>query len=80
MVNPYAISGLVHIADCANDFIKAAEIELNRPDRTKWLSEVDTLLSGNSWDNTWLSMVELIDSTVKDNRNLLTNLNEEVYV
>lgn len=80
VVNPYAINGVVQIADCATDFIKAAEFELNRPDRKKWLSTVDTLLANNSWDNTWLGMVNLIDNTIKENKNLLTNLNEKVYV
>ena len=80
VVTPYGINGLVHIADCADDFIKAAEMELNKSDRKKWLDEVDAFLFNNSWDNTWSNMVELIGSTVKENRNLLTNLNEEVYV
>jgi len=41
VVTPYGINGLVHIADCADDFIKAAEMELNKSDRKKWLDEVD---------------------------------------
>ncbi|MEP6596258.1 MAG: glycosyltransferase family 1 protein [Ginsengibacter sp.] len=80
VVEPYAINGLVHIADSASDFIKAAEIELGKPEKKKWLSAVDALLFDNSWDNTWQGMVELIDNTLKENKNLLTNLNEEVYV
>lgn len=80
VINPYAINGLVHIADCADDFIKAAEMELNRQDNKQWLSAVDDLLADNSWDDTWLRMNKLIDTTIRDKKNLLTNLNEEVYV
>jgi glycosyltransferase involved in cell wall biosynthesis len=80
VINPYAVKGLVHIADNANDFIKAAETELNTPNRKKWLEEVDELLSDNSWDNTWRNMVELMDSALNQKTNLLTNLNEEIYV
>jgi UDP-galactopyranose mutase len=80
VITPYATNGLVHIADNADDFINAAEIELSTPSREKWLAEVDALLSDNSWDNTWLNMVKLIDKTMKGNKNLLTNLNKEVYV
>jgi glycosyltransferase involved in cell wall biosynthesis len=82
VVNPYAIKGVVHIADNADDFIKAAEIELNKSeaDKKEWLNAVDELLSDNSWNNTWQNMVKLITATIKQKTNLLTNLNEEIYV
>ena len=37
VVNPYGINKLVHIADTADDFIRAAEKELNRKDRINGL-------------------------------------------
>jgi UDP-galactopyranose mutase len=82
VVNPYAIKGVVHIADNADDFIKAAESELSKSeaDKKEWLKAVDELLADNSWDNTWQNMVKLITATIKQKTNLLTNLNEEIYV
>jgi len=80
VVNPYAIKGLVHIADNADDFIKAAEKELNTANKEDWLKAVDTLLSDISWNKTWLGMVELIGNTMKGKKILVNPLNQEVYV
>jgi UDP-galactopyranose mutase len=64
VVHPYETKGLVHIADTAPEFIEAAEVALNNPDYGKWLSEVDTFLSGISWDKTWQDMYSLINDTI----------------
>ncbi|MEJ7674382.1 MAG: glycosyltransferase [Chitinophagaceae bacterium] len=39
VVTPYGTNNLVHIADTADDFITAAEFELNRKDRGVWLEK-----------------------------------------
>ncbi len=77
----------MHIADTADDFITAAEFELNRKDRSVWLEKVDLFLSQNSWDKTWGKMMELINQTLKIKQTEITNnivnkLNnkENVYV
>jgi UDP-galactopyranose mutase len=87
VVTPYGINNLVHIADTADEFIEAAEFELNRKDRDKWLQKVDLFLSQNSWDKTWSRMMQLITETTKRKLNgsanqILQNLNnkENIYV
>lgn len=87
VVNPYGIKNLVHIADTAVDFIAAAETELNRTDRDKWIEKIDSFLSQNSWDKTWSRMMEHITATIKAKlngsaNNILKTLNakENVYV
>ncbi|MEJ7821083.1 MAG: glycosyltransferase [Chitinophagaceae bacterium] len=87
VVTPYATNNLVHIADTADDFITAAEFELNRKDRGVWLEKVDLFLSQNSWDKTWGKMMDLITQTLKTKQqnittNIVNDLNnkENVYV
>ncbi len=80
VVDPYGINGLVHIANNADEFILAAEKELNTTDTKKWLTLVDLFLSGNSWDKTWNQMVKLIENTTKESNNIINSLNKEVYV
>lgn len=84
VVNPYGLNKLVHLADTPEDFITAAESELNTTDRTLWLSQVDTFLLENSWDNTWGQMVQLIVSKLADktqDKNLFNlNLKTNSYV
>ena len=87
VVTPYGINNLVHIADTADEFIAAAEIELGRTDHEPWLKKVDLFLSQNSWDKTWDRMMELIKKTkeLKMNgigNNIVNNLNtrENTYV
>lgn len=80
VVTPYAVKGLVYIAQTAEDFIQAAEKQFKSTDTSTWQAAVDELLADNSWDNTWLSMTKLLDEIKRNNKNLLTNLNEEVYV
>lgn len=84
VVNPYGLNKLVHLADTPEDFITAAESELNTKDRTLWLSQVDAFLLENSWDNTWGQMVQLIESKLADkaqDKNLFNlNLKKNSYV
>ncbi len=86
VVTPYGSNNLVHIADTADEFIKAANFELSPQDRDKWLQNVDTFLAQNSWDKTWDKMMELITQTIKtkqtETNNIVNNLNnkEKAYV
>lgn len=87
VVTPYGINDLVHIADSADEFIAAAEIELNRKDRDQWLQKVDLFLADNSWDNTWGQMMQHITDTKElksseAGNNIVNNLNtrENSYV
>ena len=87
VVTPYGVNNLVHIADTADEFIAAAELELNRQDRDTWLEKIDLFLSQNSWDKTWSRMMEHITDTIKTKlngsaNNILKSLNnkEELYV
>lgn len=90
VVTPYGVNKLVNIADSADEFIAAAEFELNRQDREEWLKKVDLFLAQNSWDKTWARMMHLITETKKMKldggigirNNILNNLNkkEKVYV
>lgn len=85
VVNPYAVNNLVYIADSADEFIKAAELELRRKDRSNWLKKVDEFLLNNSWDNTWNKMQSLIGKVQNQKksseiRNITTNLKQEIYV
>ena len=85
VVTPYGINNLVHIADTPDEFIKAADFELNNTDRNQWLQNVDLFLSQNSWDKTWNRMMQLITDTMKKKikvgvNNIISNLNTEVYV
>jgi UDP-galactopyranose mutase len=87
VVTPYGVNNLVHIADTADEFIAAAETELNRTDRDIWLEKIDKFLSQNSWDKTWDRMMQHITDTIKSKLNgsatgILKNLNpkEKTYV
>ena len=85
VVSPYGVNGLVQIADTPDDFIKAAEFELNRKDRDQWLQKVDEFLSQNSWDKTWDRMQQLITNTInikKNNtvKNIVSNLKQDIHV
>jgi glycosyltransferase involved in cell wall biosynthesis len=64
VVHPYFTNGLVHIADTADDFIKAAEKELamQPAQRKQWLQKVDKFLEHISWDITAMQMLEHINA------------------
>ncbi|MDQ6757920.1 MAG: glycosyltransferase family 1 protein [Bacteroidota bacterium] len=86
VVTPYGTNKLVHIADTTEEFISAAESELNNADKTAWLQRIDLFLSQNSWDKTWDKMMQLITDTKKKkaafgvNNNIISILNQEIYV
>jgi hypothetical protein len=61
VVRPYGDNKLVHIVSDADEFIKAAEKELNKKRNTSWLKKVDDFLLYNSWDRTWGQMVRYIE-------------------
>ncbi|MEG3439541.1 UDP-galactopyranose mutase [Pannus brasiliensis CCIBt3594] len=65
VVRPYGDSKLVRVADTPKAFVAAVEAAL-REDTAKsgWLSRVDAFLEQISWDRTWSSMMQLIDSAV----------------
>lgn len=72
VVRPYGDLGLVRIADTADEFVVAAEKAMQEDTvALGWLNQVDTFLEQISWDRTWSSMVQLIDSAIatrQDNR------------
>jgi glycosyltransferase involved in cell wall biosynthesis len=82
VVTPYGEQQLVSIADSADEFIEAAEFQLNRPDKEQWLRRVDRFLALNSWDKTWSQMMEIIDKTLAQKKNVthIPNLKHENYV
>jgi len=76
VVNPYGTNGLVYIANTPQDFIEAAEHQLNSNRYEEWLKEVDDFLAENSWDNTWAKMADIIkDTPVKK-----LNIKAKIYV
>ena len=79
VVNPYAKMGLVHIADNATDFIKAAETIFNMEDKDEWLAQVDAFLSTISWNKTWAQMSELINETI-EKKTIIKPTKPKIYV
>jgi glycosyltransferase involved in cell wall biosynthesis len=78
VVNPYGDNKLVHIVNNAEEFIEAAEKELQKKRKTSWLKKVDDFLLYNSWDRTWGQMVRQIEETLT--QNVKTKLKEQRYV
>ena len=68
VVTPYGEMELVAIADDARGFVDAAEHLLTRSgsEAFRWLARTDEFLSASSWDRTWSSMWELIQSSVRE--------------
>ncbi len=79
VVDPYGVSGLVHIADTAEDFAAAISQCLNRADSIGWMKKVDHYLSTISWDKTWQQMQQLIANTLKTKHTVL-HKPKEIYV
>jgi hypothetical protein len=51
---------LVHIADTAEEFVKCCDLAMQERRETKdWLENVDSFLSGNSWEATFVRMASL---------------------
>ena len=67
VVRPYGQEGLVHIADTAEDFVKACEAAM-REDAAERQARVDSFLAQSSWDSTWASMRELINAAAAERR------------
>lgn len=76
VINPYSKNKLVQIGVNAEDFIQAAEHELNRSSilRQDWLKKVDEFLAKNSWDMTCNKMICLIKKAIK--QKLVTSISE----
>jgi UDP-galactopyranose mutase len=65
VVRPYGDFKLVRIADTAAEFVNAAQKAMQEDTSTSgWLSRVDALLEKISWERTWASMMQLIDSAI----------------
>jgi UDP-galactopyranose mutase len=78
VVNPYGDNKLVYIVNNAEEFIEAAEKELQKKRKSSWLNKVDDFLMYNSWDRTWGQMVRQIEETFILNEK--TKLKEQRYV
>lgn len=65
VVRPYGQNGLVKIADTVEEFVAAAAAAMQEHTQASgWLSQVDAFLEQMSWDRTWASMTQLIDSAI----------------
>jgi len=65
VVRPYGDLQLVRIADTVAEFVSAAEKAMQEDTAASgWLSRVDNFLAQISWDRTWSSMMQLIDSAM----------------
>ncbi|MDX2231861.1 MAG: glycosyltransferase family 1 protein [Leptolyngbyaceae cyanobacterium bins.349] len=65
VVRPYREQNLVQIADTVADFVTAAAqaMQPRSPD-ANWLYRVDRFLAHNSWDRTWLNMMQHIEAVM----------------
>jgi UDP-galactopyranose mutase len=80
VVRPYGDNKLVHIVRNAEEFIKAAEAELKKKNKSAWLKKVDEFLADISWDRTWSQMVRLIEDTLTQKESVNTKLEKKAYV
>jgi UDP-galactopyranose mutase len=80
VVRPYGDNKLVHIVSNADEFISAAEKELNTKRRTSWLKKVDDFLLYNSWDRTWGQMVRHIEDAYQLNNEKSKLKTKKAYV
>jgi UDP-galactopyranose mutase len=80
VVRPYGDNKLVHIVNNADEFIKAAEKELNKKRKASWLKKVDDFLLYNSWDRTWGQMVRHIEDAYILNTEKSKLKTKKVYV
>jgi len=67
VVHPYGMSGLVRIAETADDFVFAIEETLAAGSANN-LQRVDDFLSQNSWSQTWGRMAELLEDASEKSR------------
>ncbi len=65
VVRPYGQERLVRIADTVEDFVAAAEAAMKEDgEESGRLARVDGFLEQISWDRTWYSMLQLIESAL----------------
>jgi UDP-galactopyranose mutase len=65
VVRPYGQERLVRIADTIAEFVAAAEAAMKEDcAESGWLARVDGFLEQISWDRTWNSMTQLIESAL----------------
>jgi UDP-galactopyranose mutase len=65
VVRPYGQERLVRIADTVAEFVAAAEVAMKEDcEASGWLGRVDSFLEQISWDRTWNSMTQLIESAL----------------
>ena len=80
VITPYGDNNLVAIADTAEEFIEAAEKQLQRAGYNEWLRKVDEFLADNSWDNTWKKMLHHIIATYNEKHINNQKTKEQAYV
>ncbi len=65
VVRPYGQEKLVRIADTVESFVACASAAMAEDSlESGWLSRVDAFLEQTSWDRTWTSMWQLIESAM----------------
>ncbi|MBL7856505.1 MAG: glycosyltransferase [Cyclobacteriaceae bacterium] len=64
VVNDYGSSGLVSIAETAEQFVIKAELLLASTNTEEWLSDVDQHMLHMSWDNTWQHMSSHMENAI----------------
>ena len=75
VVNPYGHNDLVSIAQDWQGFVAAIDTLLQAPDRERWLSEVDTFLETNSWDDTCSAMEAAMRAAMRTPEHLIVHAN-----
>ncbi|MHC5723940.1 MAG: UDP-galactopyranose mutase [Nostoc sp.] len=76
VIRPYGDLKLVRIADITEEFIAAAEQAMQQDNSASgWLSRVDAFLEQISWDRTWGSMMQLIESAIATTHDATVNGN-----
>lgn len=71
VVDPYSKAGLVSIAKGTDSFISAINYELGNFANPDWLQAVDLFLLDKSWQNTFLAMQALMQSTTSQKKELV---------
>ncbi len=80
VINPYGVNKLVYIISTPEEFIEKAEEELAKTDKSVWLAEVDSFLTANSWNDTWLNMMDVIQEALVNKQHLKNEKKEGAYV
>jgi len=80
VVDPYGKKNLVKIADEPQDFIQAAESIFSSNETEQWLTQVDEFLQNNSWDRTWMLMMQQLQEVATKKPNVNIKKKKEAYV